>query len=344
MKISVCMATYNGEQFVKEQIESILNQTHKPDEIIISDDASRDKTQEILIEYQKRYPDLIKVILNKDNVGFVKNFERALLASSGDLVALSDQDDVWLPEKLQEEYSILEKNSNVGLTFSDLKIVDENLNEIEKSMWKFYKWQLNGYIKGAKFFESILKSNRVTGCTIMIRRQILNDLIPFDSRIYFHDYWLALGASLLSDVFAINKQLVLYRQHSNNQIGVELKKEMTYNQYMIKLQKEKDVLYIRYLFYESLFEFAKQYSKNDSLTSRIKSIYKFHRERFKLYSSQNFFTRIMKIFELLFRLNFYLKKSSFLKDLTVIFSPKIRSSKLYFRVFSKLNNISYKED
>ena len=340
MKLSVCMATYNGEKFIKEQIESILNQTHKPDEIIISDDASRDKTQDILIEYQKRYPDLIKVILNKDNVGFVKNFERALLASSGDLVALSDQDDVWLPEKLQEEYSILEKNPNVGLTFSDLKLVDENLNEIEKSMWKFYKWQLNGYIKGAEFFESILKSNRVTGCTVMIRRQILNDLIPFDSRIHLHDYWLALGSSLLSDVFAINKQLVLYRQHSNNQIGAGIiNKTINYDQYLANLQKEAKGLFKEKEFREYIFEYVKEHTKNYLIIKRVDKYRVFNELRYKLYSGQSLLNRLLIVFRLTFRINLYADKKSFLRD---IFSSKIR--KLRFLFVSKIKNINTKEN
>jgi len=339
MKLSVCMATYNGEKFIKEQIESILNQTHKPDEIIISDDASKDKTQDILIEYQKRYPDLIKVILNKDNAGFVKNFERALLASSGDLVALSDQDDVWLPEKLQEEYSILEKNPNVGLTFSDLKLVDENLNEIEKSMWEYHNWKMNGYIKGADFFESILKFNRVTGCTIMIRRQILNDLIPFDSRIHLHDYWLALGSSLLSDVFAINKQLVLYRQHSNNQIGAGINKTINYDQYLANLQKEAKGLFKEKEFREYIFEYVKEHTKNYLIIKRVDKYRVFNELRYKLYSGQSLLNRLLIVFRLTFRINLYADKKSFLRD---IFSSKIR--KLRFLFVSKIKNINTKEN
>jgi len=100
-KISVVMATYNGEKFVREQIKSILNQTLVPNEIIISDDASNDRTSDTLIEYQKKYPALIEIILNKSNVGFVKNFERALLNATGDFIALSDRDDVWMPEELK---------------------------------------------------------------------------------------------------------------------------------------------------------------------------------------------------------------------------------------------------
>jgi glycosyltransferase involved in cell wall biosynthesis len=337
------MATYNGEKFISEQIESILNQTLKPDEIVISDDASTDQTLKILLEYQKQYPNLIKVISNKNNAGFVKNFERALLNVTGDFIALSDQDDVWVPEKLQEEYNILEKNPNVGLVFSDLELVDEHLNKIGTSMWKLHKWQLDGYIKGVDFFENILRSNRVTGCTIMIRKSVIANLIPFYNRINLHDYWLALGASLLSDVFAIDRQLVLYRQHSSNQTGAGIKIKwitLTYDQYMINLQKEKDTLYRTDLFYEFLFEFVKQHSKNEFLILKVKKIYKFHRARLELYSSQHIFTRITIGFGLLLRLNFYPEKLSVLKDFTMVFSSKIRASKLYFCIVSKLKNRS----
>lgn len=91
MNLSVAIATDNRENFIKEQLESILNQTWLPEEIVISDDASTDRTSEILMQYKERYPKLVKLLLNKENVGFVKNFERAIMNSTGDVVALSDQ-------------------------------------------------------------------------------------------------------------------------------------------------------------------------------------------------------------------------------------------------------------
>lgn len=159
-------------------------------------------------------------------------------------------------KNLNIEYEVLGKYPNIWLVLSDLKTVDEKLNEIGKSMWQYHGWELNGYVHGTQFFKQILKSNRVTGCTIMIRKSILSQLIPFDDRIHLHDYWLALGGSLLSDVFDVNKQLILYRQHINNQISAGIKKAIDYDKYMINLQKNKVAFHKVFLFYEYLFEFV----------------------------------------------------------------------------------------
>ena len=344
LKISVAMATYNGEKFVREQIESILNQTLKPYEIVISDDASTDQTLKILLEYQKKYPNLIKVIPNKNNAGFVKNFERALLNVTGDLVALSDQDDVWLPEKLQEEYEVLERDPNIGLVFSDLELVDETLNKIGSSMWKYHDWQMDGYIKGVDLFKQILKTNHVTGCTIMIRKKILNSLIPFDNRIHLHDYWLAIGASLLSDAFAINKQLVLYRQHSNNQIG-GIKKTIDYNQYIINLQKQKEVLYKEFMFRECLFEFVSNHTNDYLINKEVYKYVTFSKSRFELYSSQNAWSRIIDVFKLSFKMNYYDKKRAFLKDMVMILPSKfsLKIKLIRFSIIKKLKSIFARE-
>ena len=327
MKLSVAMATYNGEKFIKEQLTSILNQTRLPDEIMISDDASTDKTPEILMEYKEKYPKLIKLLLNKENVGFVKNFERAIMNSTGDLVALSDQDDVWLPEKLEKECKVLEEHQDVGMVFCNLKIVDEKLNGIGRTMWENNNWKMNGNIIGTDFFKQLLKGNRVTGCTMVLRKKILNDLIPFDNRVHLHDYWLALGSSLASNVFAIREALVLYRQHSNNQIGCKLK--ISYDQYLANLKKEKKRILSEKIFSEYLDEYIRTYT-NDFLTIKNVKGYKiFTALRFELYSSQFALSRIKNIFKLFLKINFYDRKRVFFRDITMVFSSKIRIIRFY---------------
>ncbi len=320
MKLSVAMATYNGEKFLKEQLDSILNQTRLPDEIVISDDASTDRTPEILIEYKEKYPKLIKLLLNKANVGFVKNFERAIMNTTGDLVALSDQDDVWLPEKLEKESKILKEHQDIGMVFCDLEIVDEELKMLVPSLWKTRKWDLDGIIKGRKFFEMIVDSNRVTGCTIVIRRDVLRKLIPFDKRVFVHDHWLAVGSALLTDVYAFNKPLVLYRQHSSNQIGSSRKKKKISDIISIARKKRN--------FLESLAE----YIENEEIKDKeglLKEVYKlqsFWNKRYKLYISKNFGGRIVILIFLLLKSGLYRKKMSILKDAIFAISPELEIS------------------
>ena len=130
-KIDILMATYNGEKYLKEQIESILNQSYENINLIISDDCSNDNTKKILQEYEKK-DKRIKVYYQKENLGYIKNFEFLLKKIENEIYMLSDQDDVWLPQKVEKSYELLKKE-NADLVFGDLEVVDENLNTIYPS-------------------------------------------------------------------------------------------------------------------------------------------------------------------------------------------------------------------
>ena len=133
-KVDILLATYNGEKYLKEQIESILNQTYKNIQIIISDDCSKDATRDILKEYENN--EKIKVVYQEKNLGYVKNFEFLLKQVESDIYMLSDQDDVWKKEKVEKTVEKL-KQENLDLVFGDLEVVDENLNTICKSYNKY---------------------------------------------------------------------------------------------------------------------------------------------------------------------------------------------------------------
>ena len=145
-KVDILLATYNGEKYLKEQIESVLSQTYDNIQIIISDDCSTDKTREILKEYEKN--DKIKVFYQEKNLGYVKNFEFLLKHVENELYMLCDQDDVWKKEKIEKSVEKLEKE-NLDLVFGDLEVVDENLNTIHKSYNKYMHMQnkINKYCK-----------------------------------------------------------------------------------------------------------------------------------------------------------------------------------------------------
>ncbi|TXI91482.1 MAG: glycosyltransferase family 2 protein [Neisseriales bacterium] len=207
MNISIAMATYNGEKYLAEQLDSILSQSQVPNEIIIVDDYSTDDTWQILQSYAKNNS-TIKIYQNESNLGACQTFNKAILLTTGDLIALSDQDDVWLPNKL----AVLMANiSDNLLIHSDAYIVDEKLNVISQTFKKGVMSQQN--------FIDYLFANNVTGCTCLFKRELINLALPIPTGFYIHDHYLAIAASYFGKLNYLSIPLIKYRQHSNNQIG-----------------------------------------------------------------------------------------------------------------------------
>lgn len=205
---SVVMATYNGAKYISEQLDSIFAQTLVPDEIIIVDDCSVDNTWEILNEYAYCNPK-IKLYRNNVNLGVVKSFEYALTLSSGEFVALADQDDYWLPNKLE----LLIKNIGANwLIHSDAYIVDANLNVINKSYNKLKPYHDNS-------LNMYLMRNNVTGCTVLLHRSLLKLALPFTPNVIMHDHYLALCARFCDKLTYLDLPLLKYRQHNQNVVG-----------------------------------------------------------------------------------------------------------------------------
>lgn len=202
MRISVCMATYNGERFIKEQLDSILHQLSKEDEIIISDDSSTDKTIEII----KSFND--KRILLYENQKFkspIFNFENSIMHSTGDYIFLSDQDDVWMPNKVEMIKDFL---VNHDLVVSDANIIDSEGNIINNSFYLLNNSK-NGLIK------NVIK-NSYLGCTMAFNRKILKKALPFPKDIPMHDWWIGLIGELYGKTIFIKDPLISYRRHGEN--------------------------------------------------------------------------------------------------------------------------------
>ena len=219
-QIDILMATYNSEKYIREQIESILNQTYSNFKLIISDDCSNDSTREILKEYAKK-DSRINVFLQEKNLGYVKNFEFLLSKIQNKVYMLSDHDDVWLPEKVEHTYKKL-CDTNSDLVFTDLEVVDENL----KTMYPSF----NDYMKLSRKIKKFKKDYRlqylyncVTGCTLMARNKFLDKILPLprDSKYVIHDTWIGLVHSLYGKVEYLDEKTIKYRQHGNNQVGTE---------------------------------------------------------------------------------------------------------------------------
>ena len=218
-KIDILLATYNGEKYVREQIESILNQTYKNIHLIISDDVSTDKTREILKEYEKN--ENVTIYYQPQNLGYIKNFEFLISKVENNIYMLSDQDDVWLPEKIEKTYACLKKE-NADMVFTDLKVVNQKLEELYPSF--------NDYMLLSRKIKKYIHTpyvnylyNCVTGCTIMSKKACIQYILPIPktSKYMIHDCWMGLMISINGKLVYLPEQTILYRQHGDNQVGTE---------------------------------------------------------------------------------------------------------------------------
>lgn len=204
MKISVCMATYNGEKYIREQLESILMQLELTDEVIISDDESTDKTLEVV---KSLNDSRIKIVLNQGEKGYTRNFENALKNSTGDIIFLSDQDDIWKKNKVK---NMIKEFSTYDLVISDAEIVDKDLKLLNES-----HFNLRGVKRG--FLNNFLKTRYVGAC-MAFKRKVLEKVLPFpeNQKLCAHDYWITIVCEAFYKVKLINQPLIKYRRHENN--------------------------------------------------------------------------------------------------------------------------------
>ena len=222
-KIDILMATYNGEQYVREQIESILCQTHKEFNLIISDDASSDNTVNILKEYEKK-DERIKIFIQYKNLGVISNFEFLLSQVKSDFFMLADQDDIWNKEKIEKSFNKLKKE-DADLVYTDLEIVDQDLKIKSNSYWKTKGFEKR--IKKYNNFESLYLNNYITGCTIICKSKWIDEILPLPKKTKFliHDYWIALLISLKGKISYLDEPTIKYRQHKNNSVGSKRKSD-----------------------------------------------------------------------------------------------------------------------
>lgn len=221
-RLSVAMCTYNGARYLKEQLDSIAFQTRPPDELVVCDDGSRDSTVEIVQVFKSRAAFPVRLTINEKNLGSTKNFEKAIGLCSGDIIALSDQDDVWQPEKLMLIEAKFSESPGIGLVFTDAEVVDEDLRPMGYQLWQSKGFSLAEQKKIAtgKSVEVLLKHNVVTGASIAFRAKFreLFQPIPAD---WVHDGWIALIIAAFGNLAAIPDPLIQYRQHLNQQIGTK---------------------------------------------------------------------------------------------------------------------------
>jgi len=215
IKISIAMCTYNGERFIKEQLDSILNQSYKNLEIIITDDKSTDKTIDIIKKYQLA-DDRIKLYQNEKNLGFVKNFEKAISLCSGNYIALSDQDDIWKNNKIEV---FLEKIKNNLLIYSDAELIDEFSNKSNKQLIRPHINLVSG-----KCNKAFLFYNCASGNTMMFKKELVKYILPIPKEFSFHDIWIAFIASTLGTITYTEESMTYYRRY-NEQVTRTVEKD-----------------------------------------------------------------------------------------------------------------------
>lgn len=222
MKLSVAMCTYNGEEFIEEQLNSILNQTVKIDEIIICDDNSSDKTVSIIDRIIEKNKSVIHIHKNEVNIRSNKNFEKALSFCTGDYIFFCDQDDIWKKNKVEKFINKFKENETIEALFSDGDLVNNN-GELypNSSLWNSVSFFVNLIQKKSDLnFLIKHKSNMVTGATMCIKKVVVNKIIPIpDLNDIYHDEWIALIVSKENKLDFMIDKLISYRIHEAQQTG-----------------------------------------------------------------------------------------------------------------------------
>ena len=204
MKISIAMATYNGERYLREQLDSLRTQSRRPDELVITDDASTDATLNIVRAFSEEAPFDVRWYQNETNLGYARNFNRALMLTTGDIVFLCDQDDVWFPEKIAVVTDRMLRDADCLMVVNDAALTDEELMDLG-----FTKLD---QIRSAGYPDSLL----VMGCCMAVKRDLLELSLPVPEEFGSHDKWLSCIADGMEKKVLLETCLQFYRRHKDN--------------------------------------------------------------------------------------------------------------------------------
>jgi glycosyltransferase involved in cell wall biosynthesis len=206
LRASVCMAVYNGATFLKQQVESILAQLRPQDELIAVDDGSRDDSVRILCEV---HDPRLRVHRNESNLGAMPSFERALNMAAGEIVFLSDQDDLWLPGKVAKALDVFASEPQVTMVVTDARVIDEEGRTLNESFFSVRGRFAGGLVRN-------FVKNKYLGCTLSFRRTMLEKFLPIPQDVPMHDIWFGLLNEIYGRTFFIDEPLTAYRRHRRN--------------------------------------------------------------------------------------------------------------------------------
>lgn len=220
-RLSVAMCTYNGSRFVSEQLQSIATQSCLPYELVVCDDGSTDDTIAVIRTFAPHAPFRVRVFSNDQTLGVSKNFEKAIQNCDGDVIALSDQDDIWNPEKLERLSEALDNHSRAGYAFSDAEIVSEDGKSLGISLLEdlgLKRGPMQRFVSSGQL-EVLLKVNVVMGASLAFRTSLKGIILPISPR-WMHDHWIAVLGSTLSYGVCLSECLLKYRRHPAQQMGI----------------------------------------------------------------------------------------------------------------------------
>ena len=219
--IDILLATYNGEKYLREQLESILSQSYQNFHLLIRDDGSSDNTLSVINTFINQFPSKISLVEDSEHLGVHKCFSKLLSLSKAPYVMFADQDDVWLKDKVlmtfqkMNELEIQFGKNKPLLVHGDLIVVDKNLKEIAPSFWSYTKLKP----REGSYLNRLIVQNEVTGCTLMMNHSLRDKVYPIPSESIMHDWWIALVATAFGYIGVVQEPLILYRQHDKNALG-----------------------------------------------------------------------------------------------------------------------------
>jgi glycosyltransferase involved in cell wall biosynthesis len=223
--ISVALCTFNGADYLVQQLESIAGQQSLPDELVICDDASTDSTPLIIEQFSAKAPFAVKFYRNKNRLGVIKNYEKAISLCTGDIILLSDQDDVWFPQKLETLTQHFIEDTDARVIFTDAFIVDKFGHSVGRQLLArsgVNSGLIQKEIMRGTIVNRLARKNICTGATMAFRKEILSDVLPIPASLgpfMIHDGWIAIVAALRGTLRFLDEPLIRYREHPKQQIG-----------------------------------------------------------------------------------------------------------------------------
>lgn len=224
---SIALCTYNGEAFLREQLDSFSTQTRLPDELVVCDDGSTDGTMDLLADYATAAPFGVSVYRNPAKLGSTHNFARAVSLCQGDIIFLADQDDIWRPDKIHAVTAAFVRHPTSGLVFSNAALVDSSRKPLGRQLWRSVGIELSriGGTELIDLFPLLCHEYMITGATLAFRKQYLPAILPIADG-WMHDGWIAFIVSAFTHAVAIDQELIEYRQHRGQQIGAPLQHDI----------------------------------------------------------------------------------------------------------------------
>ncbi len=238
MKIDILLSTYNGAPFLEELLQSLKDQSYSDWRLVIRDDGSTDSTTEILNVFREKEPDKVSIVQNgKKHLGPKKSYEALLQFTTADFIMFCDQDDVWMPDKIQRTLDKMlemeQQNPELPmLVFTDLTVTDKNLNVIHPSLWQYTK--VNP--ENVNIVYRLLVNNPVVGCTVMINKAVKPLVLPIPERAVMHDWWIVLNVTREGKVGFLTQPTIWYRLHDRNNLGVSAANGKYYLGRMLRLK------------------------------------------------------------------------------------------------------------